>query len=201
MNRLALSMIVAGLVVATSSASAQVCNGTAPFSAGKMRAGFGVRMPNGRTVWDGEFAIGAKSGWFGGANVSITDPDFAGADNSTSFGGFFGKPMMVDAKKTIELCPQGFVTIGENSTSSFGGMVNAGRTFDQTSFNITPFAGASLHRDDFGTTSDMNLDLNLGVGFVLNKVWTIRPVLNLPLTNNGDSVFGIMGLYNFGGTP
>ena len=66
MNKLALSAVVAGLLVVTSSASAQVCNGIAPFSAGKMRGGFGVRMPNNSTIWDGEFAVGLRSGAFFG---------------------------------------------------------------------------------------------------------------------------------------
>jgi hypothetical protein len=49
--------------------------------------------------------------------------------------------------------------------------------------------------------SDFNLDLIGGAGFVLNKKWTIRPYLTLPLTNDGDSAFGVMAYLNFGGTP
>jgi hypothetical protein len=200
MRKLALSTVFAGLV-AVSSASAQVCNGIAPFSAGKMRGGFGIQMPSGGTGYTGEFAVGTQSGWFGGANFTIFSPESSLLDNSTSVGGFIGKPMMVDAKKTIELCPQGFVSFGENSTNVFGGMVNVGRTFSQTSFDLIPFGGASLHHDHAGSFNEFNLDLDIGVGFVLNKVWTIRPTLNLPLTNNGNSTFGVMGYYNFGGTP
>ena len=199
MNKIALSTVVAGLV-AISSASAQVCNGIAPFSAGKMRAGFGIDMPNGGTGWNGEFAVGTASGWFGGANVRIFSPESAVANNSTSFGGFLGKPTTVDAKKTVALCPQGFINVGDNS-NVVGGRVDVGRTFAQASFDLIPFGGASLHHDHTGSLNEFNLDLNLGVGFVLKKVWTIRPSLRLPLTNNGGSVFAVMGYYNFGGTP
>jgi hypothetical protein len=199
MNKLALSTVVAGLVVLTSSASAQVCNGTAPFSAGKLQAGFGIRMPNAGTIFDGEFASGMASGLYAGATMSILSAD--GGGSSTTFGGFLGKTMAIDAKKTVEMCPEAFLMIGENSTNSFGGGVSFGRNFQQSSFDLVPFAGASLHRDDFGSTSDFNLGIVLGTGFVLGKVWTVRPYLNVPLTNNGDSVLGIMGHLNFGGTP
>lgn len=188
------------LVLCAADLSAQVCNGIAPFSAGKMRIGAGVQMPDGATILNGEFAVGTKSGWFGGANISMIDPEGT-ADGSTAFGGFIGKPMMVDAKKTIELCPQGFVMFGENSTNSFGGGVSLGKTFSQTSFDLIPFGAASLHRDDNGLDSDFNLDLIGGAGFVLNKKWTIKPFLTIPLTNDRDSLFGVMGYLNFGGTP
>ncbi|MEO5567301.1 MAG: hypothetical protein ABIR92_02340 [Gemmatimonadaceae bacterium] len=199
MNRIATSSLVglAALVFAAADLSAQICNGTAPFSAGRLRAGAGIRMPNGGTIFDGEFAVGAASGLYGGATVSLYDPSGIGG-NSTVVGGFVGKSMLVDQKKTLELCPQFFLQIGEQSTNSFGGGVTLGRSFKQSSFDIVPFGGAFLHRDDNGVTSDFNIDLQVGAGFVLNKVWTIRPVLNLPLTNNGDSVLGIMAFLNFG---
>ena len=192
---------LAAVVLSAANLSAQVCNGIAPFSAGKMRVGASIQMPDGGTILGGEFAIGAKSGWFGGGNIQIFDPEVAGADQSTAFGGFIGKPMMVDAKKTVELCPQGFVMFGENSTNSFGGGVSLGKNFKQTSFDLIPFGGASLHRDDNGVDSDFNLDLVGGAGFVLGKKWTIRPFLTIPLTNDRDSVFGVAGYLNFGGTP
>jgi hypothetical protein len=199
MKRLTTSSLVglAALVVAASTASAQVCNGTAPFSAGNMRVGAGIRMPDGGTFFDGEFAVSAKSGLYGGATITLADPDGPG-DGSTSFGGFLGKPMLVDQAKTLELCPQAFLMIGENSTNSFGGGVTLGKNFKQTSFSLVPFGGASLHRDDFGPVSDFNFDLLIGAGFVLSEKWTIRPMLTLPLTNDRDSLLGIMGFLNFG---
>jgi hypothetical protein len=187
----------AAVVLCAADASAQICNGIASFSAGSMRAGAGVRMPDGGTFLDGEFAVSAKSGLFGGATISLFDPEFTGADGSTFFGGFLGKPMMVDAKKTVEMCPQGFIVIGDNY-NSIGGTVTVGKNFTQTSFDLVPFGGASLHRDDYSVGSDFNLDLLGGVGFVLSKKWTVRPYLTLPLTNNGELTFGVMGYLNFG---
>lgn len=206
MKRLTTSSLVglAAIIVAASNLSAQVCNGIAPFSAGNMRVGAGVRMPDGATVFDGEFAVSARTGLYGGATIAIIDPSGV-ADGSTVFGGFLGKPMMVDAKKTVEMCPQGYIQFGENSTNAFGFGITLGKNFAQTSFNLIPYGGAFLSRDDYGLADDMNLTLQGGAGFVLNKQWTIRPYLTLPLTDSGpltsgpDAVFGIMALLNFGG--
>ena len=207
MKRLTTSSLVglAALVVAASNLSAQVCNGIAPFSAGNMRAGFGVRMPDAATVFDGEFAVGSASGLYGGANLAIIDPEATTADQTTVFGGFLGKSMMVDAKKTVEMCPQGYVQFGESSTNALGFGITLGKNFRQTSFDLIPYGGAFLSRDDYGPVDDMNLTLQGGAGFVLGKHWTIRPYLTLPLTDSGpltngpDSVFGIMAFLNFGG--
>lgn len=196
---------LAALALCATDLSAQVCNGTAPFSAGNMRVGAGVRMPDGATVFDGEFAVSSSTGLFGGANIALIDPENSAADGTTVVGGFLGKPMFVDAKKTVEMCPQGFIQFGENSTNAFGFGVSFGRTFAQTSFDIVPFGSATLSRDDYGPVDDMNITLQLGAGFVLNKKWTVRPYLTLPLTdsgpltNGGDSAFGIMGYLNLGG--
>jgi hypothetical protein len=205
MKKIATTLL--GLAVVTLCAadlSAQVCNGIAPFSAGNMRIGAGIRMPDGATVFDGEFAISSSTGLYGGANIALIDPENAAADGTTVVGGFLGKPMFVDAKKTVEMCPQGYAQFGENSTNAFGFGVSFGRTFAQTSFDIIPFGSATLSRDDYGPVDDMNITLQLGAGFVLSKKWTVRPYLTLPLSDNGpltngpDSVFGIMGYLNFG---
>jgi hypothetical protein len=206
MKKIASTTLVglAAVVLTAANLSAQVCNGIAPFSAGKMRVGVGIRMPDGGNIFDGEFAMGAKSGLYGGANFSIIDPDNALADQTTVFGGFIGKTMMVDAKKTIEMCPQGFLQFGEESSNSIGGGVSFGKRFAQTSFDIIPFGAGFLHRDDPGAgDAEFELDIQGGAGFVLSKKWTIRPFLNIPLTHTDfrDNMFGISAHLNFGGTP
>jgi NAD-dependent dihydropyrimidine dehydrogenase PreA subunit len=196
---------LAAVALCAADLSAQVCNGTAPFSVGSTRVGAGVRMPDGATVWDGEFAVSSATGLYGGANIALIDPENAAADGSTVFGGFIGKTMFVDAKKTVEMCPQGFLQFGENSTNAFGVGVSFGRVFKQTSFDVVPFGNAMLSRDDYGLTDDVNITLQLGAGFVLNKKWTVRPYLTLPLTdfgpltNGNDTAFGVMGYLNLGG--
>lgn len=205
MNKIATTTLVGLAAVALCAAdlSAQVCNGIAPFSAGNMRVGAGVRMPDGANVFDGEFAVSSATGLYGGATLALISPEVG--DGTTVIGGFLGKPMFVDAKKTVEMCPQGYAQFGENSTNAIGFGVSFGRKFVQTSFDVIPFGSATLSRDDYGPIDDMNITLQLGAGFVLSKKWTVRPYLTLPLTDNGpltsggDSVFGIMGYLNLGG--
>src|SRR3954471_10816741 len=88
MKKIATTTLVGLAAVALCAAdlSAQICDGIAPFSAGNMRVGAGIRMPSGGNIFDGEFAMGAKSGLYGGARISMTDPDVG--DGTTSFGGF-----------------------------------------------------------------------------------------------------------------
>jgi hypothetical protein len=203
MRKIATTTLAGLAAVALSAAnlSAQVCNGIAPFSAGKMRAGVGIRMPDGGNIFDGEFAVSSSTGLYGGARISILDPD--AGDQTTQFGGFIGKPMSVDAKKTVEMCPEGFVMFGENSSNIIGAQVSFGRAFPQTSFDIIPFGNAAFYRADPGGNLDANfeLDINVGAGFVLNKKWTIRPSLSIPLTDTDfrDNLFGVAAYLNFGG--
>ncbi len=205
MKKIATTTLVglAAVMLSAGDLSAQVCNGIAPFSAGNMRVGAGLRMPDGATVIDGEFAVSSSTGLYGGATIALIDPEGV-ADGATVIGGFLGKPMMVDAKKTLEMCPQGFLQFGENSTNAIGGGISLGKNFSQTSFDLIPYGAAFLSRDDYGPVDDINLTLQGGAGFVLNKKWTIRPYLILPLTDGGpltsggDSVFGIMAFLTFG---
>ena len=133
---------IAAVVLCAADVAAQVCDGVDPFSAGKMRIGAGIDMPNGGEIFNGEFAVGASSGLYGGARIALMD---GVGGTATQFGGFIGKPFSVDAKKTVEMCPQGFVMIGENSTNAIGGGVSFGRNFKQTSFDLIPF-GAAFRR-------------------------------------------------------
>lgn len=200
---------ISALVLAASNLPAQVCNGTAPFSIGHMRAGVGLTFPSNATSLDGEFAYGSASGLYGGATVNIIDSE-ASTESATVFGLNGGKAMPVGTKKTVQMCPQVFVNFGsypaDRSTMSLGGGASFGTTLKQTSFDLVPFGSALLHRDSFdqtiGTTkvegSDTNLDVVLGAGFVFSKKWTVRPFLIVPLTNDRKSAFGVMGSINFG---
>jgi len=214
MRKIATTTLV-GLAVAfsASAASAQACNGTAPFSAGKMRVGVDLEFPSNATGYAGDFSVGTASALYGTASVGIVSPS-GGGGNSTTFGVRGGKVIPVGAKKTVEACPQLFFNhfSGPNSPgfdvsgNSFGAGVTFGTTMKQTSWDLVPFGGAQLHRDAVSVTgtpgaSDTNLDLLGGVGFVLSKTWTVRPMITVPLTNNGDATFGVYGSLNFGGKP
>jgi hypothetical protein len=201
---------LAAVVLTAADLSAQMCNGTAPFSAGKMRAGVGLSFPSDAMSIDGEFAVGSRSGLYGGVTASLISIDNVDG-NGTSFGLNGGKAMVMGAKKNIEFCPQllvGFGSLpGDISTLDIGGGVTFGTKMDaSTSFDLIPFGGAFLVRNrvEVGTISgsETNLALSLGAGFVFSPKWTVRPYINIPITaDNADATFGVMGSVNFGKAP
>jgi hypothetical protein len=209
MKKIASTTLVglAAVVLTAGNLSAQMCNGTAPFSVGKMRAGVGLSFPSDAMSIDGEFAIGANSGLYGGATASLISIDNVD-DNATLFGLNGGKEMVTGAKKNIAFCPQLLVQFGsypgDFSTMDIGGGVTFGTKMDaSTSFELIPFGGAFLVRNSFdaGTIdgSETNLGLTVGAGFIFNKKWTVRPMISIPITaDNADATFGVMGSVNFG---
>jgi hypothetical protein len=207
MKKIATTALV-GLAAVTMSAadlSAQMCNGTAPFSVGKMRAGVGLSFPSDAMSVDGEFAFGGSGGLYGGVTASLID--FEDVDDSGSRIGLNGgKAMVIGTKKNIEMCPQLLVSFlslpGDASGLDIGGGVTFGTKVDASkSFELIPFGGAFLVRNSIEVgpveDSEVNLGLRLGAGFIFNSKWTIRPMLDVPLTD-GDTMFGVMGSLNFG---
>jgi hypothetical protein len=187
-----------------------MCNGTAPFSVGKMRVGAGLSFPSDANQYDAEFAFGSASGLYGGVTGSILKPSGA-TDNITFLGLNGGKEMTMGTKKNIAACPQLLVRFGSfpgdaSSMDLGGGMTFATQVDASKSFDLIPFGGAFLERNSVKvgsvSSSDTNLGLTLGAGFVFNKVWSVRPSINIPLTADGaDNVISIMGSLNFGGKP
>ena len=205
---------LAAVVLGAADLSAQVCNGTASFATQKMRAGLALEFPDNATGIGGEFALGTPSGLYGGANLSMVDYDNVD-EGATVFGLSGGKSMPIGKDKKVEMCPQLMLvrqsgpnaTNFEQSMTAFGGGVTFGSLMKQTSFDLIPFGGALIHRDMFSATvggvdseaSDTNIDLVAGAGFVLSKKWTLRPSINVPLTNDREATISISGLLHFGG--
>jgi hypothetical protein len=216
MNRIASGLVgLSALVLSASTLSAQMCNGTAPFSVGPMRAGAGLEFGNRYTGIDGEFAYGDKSGWYGGATLALIDYENT-TEGATRIGLNGGKTMVVGTAKKVEMCPQVVLSrlsgsssaTVDYSTNTIGGGASFGTRLDASkSFELYPFGLALLHRDAFEQTnsglitesSDTNLDITLGAGFVFKRKWTVRPMIFIPITdNNSRSAFTVMGSINFG---
>ena len=125
MKKIATTTLVGlALVFGASAASAQMCNGTAPFSAGKMRVGVGIAFPSDANEYDGEFAVGSASGLYGGITAGLIQPS-VGTENATVFGFNGGKEMTIGTKKNVAMCPQLQAAFGsfpgDVSTTQFGG--------------------------------------------------------------------------------
>lgn len=186
--------------------SAQMCEGTASFSAGKMGAGIGFGSTDGSSSLEGSFKYGVPSGYFANAMVSTIDIDGT-TESMTGYGITGGKSVLVGTAKKVEMCPQlmlagssgnGFSTMSIGGGASFGTKLDASKSFD-----LIPFASALIARNSIeaGGVSDSQTDLfaAFGAGFVFSKVWTIRPSVSFPLTgDNHDASFNLLGTINFG---
>jgi hypothetical protein len=207
MRKIASTLVGLAVVALSTEASAQMCNGTAPFSVGKMRAGVEMAFPENATSFNGEFAYGTASGLYGGATVRMIDAE-GSSESATVYGVNGGKAMTVGSAKKVEMCPQLLASFGaypgDVSTMDLGGGVTFGTTLDASkSFGLQPFGGAYLIRNSIEAgpieASETNLSLALGAGFIFSKKWTVRPIVNIPVTQDGaDATFGIMGSVNFG---
>lgn len=216
MNRIASGIVgLSALILSANALSAQMCNGTAPFSVGPMRAGAGLEWGNRYSAIDGEFAYGAQGGWYGGVTMALIDQENT-TKGATRVGLNGGLPMLVGTTKKVEMCPQLVLSrlagssssTVDYSTNSFGAGASFGTKLDASkSFDLYPFGLALLHHDAFEQTnsglttesSDTNLDITIGAGFVFNRKWTVRPMIFIPITDgNTRSSFTVMGSINFG---
>jgi hypothetical protein len=213
MNRkfLIVTALVAG--VATS-AEAQICAGTAPFTAGHMRVGAAADFPEGFKTYGAEFAWGHQSGAYVGASLgrlTIDDTDLSGL----RFGGNAGYEIATEAMPRFRFCPVAGLTYthGPNEDPAksstleynFGGAVG---TALPAGDNIAIVPSAGLHfagmrvKTESGTTSlevsDSWLQARLAAGIVINRAITIAPVVTLPFEDGRDATFGFAASYNFG---
>jgi hypothetical protein len=205
-------------ITATSVASAQLCAGTAPFSAGPVRLAAIAQFPKDAKTFNGELALGATNGAFGGVYVgrtSLNDVD----ETLTNYGGHIGFAAPVDQAKKVELCPMALVDrataefdtgfgVGDVSATAYGlGFGVGGLASTSPTFDFVPFASVAYYKATtkatFAGTTDKTSDdfgiLTLGGGFVLNKVVTLQPNVAIPFgIDNEDPAFGITIAINIG---
>ena len=209
--------LVIGLVIGASAGSActayaQSCEGSASFASGPMRVGAGFAVTDGAKTYGINGALGDPSGWYGVASIARASFDIADA-GATDRGIAAGYAMNVTADKKIQFCPRaGFTyqsgpTVGGVSTSArefdlggtFGTAVTASPTLDVVPFGGAQYVNVSQKAEGFASTSEDFMNINIGVGFVLDRQWTIQPMLTLPVgLKGGSSTFQIGVAYSFG---
>jgi hypothetical protein len=207
-------LIVTALVagVATT-AEAQICAGTAPFTAGHMRVGVGAEFPEGGKSYGGEFAWGLANGAFVGGTVarhSVDDTDISAMDLAAN-GGY---ELRFESMPKIRVCPtaslgymMGPEVLGTKTNTlhySFGGAVGG---VLPASDNISIVPAAHLAWIGTRTTAegasdaatDSRTEARLSAGIVFNRAITIAPVVTIPIGEEGaESRFGFAASYNFG---
>jgi hypothetical protein len=210
--------LVAGIANTT---SAQVCQGTAPFSAGSDRVGVGMQFTDGAKAYGGSLAFGSGNSLFAGATVALTQ--FDGIDaNATSMSVEGGYSIAMNTERTVQLCPLvGFAyqsgpnfDTGAGTVNSsvrafaFGGSIGTTVPMSPT-LDFIPFGGATYELDHatgsfngFSSSGDQNYtNIMLGAGFVFNKTLTVQPSVSIPAGLNGAKpTYGISFAFNFG-TP
>jgi hypothetical protein len=189
--------LVAGIANTT---NAQVCQGTAPFSAGSTRIGAGM-----------QFTDGAK------AYVHTQFDDLDAGSNGVSLQG--GYSIAMNTSRSVQLCPlvgfayqsgpdfdTGFGTVSSSLRAfAFGGSIGTTVAMSPT-MDFVPFGGALYEMDHFSSSlggvsssgDDNTTVIQLGGGFVFNKVFTIQPSVLIPTESGSKPTYGISFGYNFG---
>jgi hypothetical protein len=210
-------LIVTALVAGVAAtAEAQICAGTAPFTAGQMRVGASAEFPTDAKTFGGEFAWGQPNGLYLGGTVARTSDNNNADLNAMDFGAHGGYEVRFQSMPKLRFCPTasfGYMSgpnVGpvESSTMhySIGGSVGS---VISASDNVAIVPSASLswvgarQKDTQGSTSATASDswgqARLAAGIVFNRAITLAPVVTIPLSDvGGDTRFGFAASYNFG---
>jgi hypothetical protein len=209
---LLVTALVAG--VATT-AEAQLCTGTAPFSAGRMRVGVGAEFPEGAKAYGGGLAWGHSSGLFLNGQVGRIDVN-SSTVSAMDYTAGAGYELSFDAAPRLRICPTGHfgITQGpdvgatQNSTTHYGAGASVGGVLSSSeNMAIVPSLAINwTHASDKSTTgntsttvSDSWMEAIVGAGFILNRAVTFTPMVRIPLNQDGvESSFGFSLSYNFG---
>jgi hypothetical protein len=211
--KLVMSMVMV-LLMAASSAEAQICGGRPSFRDGPLQVGIGASFTDGARGVEGTFAGGGES-VFAGVGVSVTN--FTGVDvRSAGVNAFAGAEFATDRQNKVLLCPVvrvGFGTgpdVGPVDVSTAfvqgGGSIGVIAS-DRDGMMVVPFFGLSAVYDrvmtDLGgvenSFSDTGGIADLGVGLVFNRTVGITPLISVPFSTGGsDVIFTLKFSFNFG---
>ncbi len=222
-----LLVIVGGLAALPTAATGQVCSGFASFAPGPFQV-FGSAAFNDKAKsFGGGFAFGG-AGAFGQLSIGTTSVDNVDG-SSFNFGGGAGYQISLDKRSVVHLCPIASVgfSSGPNDIDVFG---DGSLVLDlsETDFEFGVALGAVASRsgqtqiipagslalvsatfkakDQVSGASDSQSEtfglLGLGLGFVFNQVFTLRPGVAIPFGLEGASTTFVVALsMNFGQRP
>ena len=185
-------------------AQAQLCAGTAAFSAGRMRADVGAEFPAGGKAYGAGLIWSHQSGAYFGGQITRQDPTGA-AESATDLQANVGYQTSFDGLGKTRFCPTGHfgITNRPNNQESVTHYALGG-TFGQVlsssdNMALAPSLGASWVHYSSGNVSDSWIEATLGAGFIFNRDVTFTPMLRLPLNQDGaEATFGFSLSYNFG---
>jgi hypothetical protein len=198
---LIVTALVAGVAV---SADAQLCAGSASFSAGRMRAGVGAEFPAGGQAYGAGLTWSHRSGAYFGGQITRQDPNGA-AESATDLQANVGYQTSFDGLGKARFCPIGHFGItnrpnNQESVTHFALGGTLGWTLSSSeNMTLAPSLSTSWVHYSSGGVSDSWIEATLGAGFIFNRDVTFTPMLRLPLNQDGaDPTFGFSLSYNFG---
>jgi Outer membrane protein beta-barrel domain len=209
--------LVAGIATTM---NGQVCQGTAPFSAGSARIGAAMQFTSGAKAYGAGLAFGSSNSLFASADYVHTQfDDLNAGSNGVDLQG--GYSIAMNTSRSIQLCPivgfayqsgpdfdTGFGTVSSSIRAfAFGGSIGTTVPMSPT-LDLVPFGGASYQLTHAtsslagvsSSVDDNTTVLQAGAGFVFNKVMTIQPSVSLPTESGSKPVWSISFGFNFG-TP
>ena len=212
-----LSVVAALTVLAALPLDAQLCAGTASFTTGRMQAGGQFLSNDDYSSYGVGLAVGNARGLYGGVQLANNDYDFV--NESGLAVGVGGGYQMRPAKQGFQICPVASMVIGLGP-DNIGGSNTDMSTFQLSAgaliglvahrsgnMQIIPTGGLSLVNQKVtlsapgGSADDSEtfFAIDLGAGLVFNQVWTIRPMLSLPMgADNREESVSLGVSYNFG---
>jgi hypothetical protein len=208
-----LSVVAAFSLVAALRSDAQLCAGTAPFTTGRMQFGGQLVSNNDYSSYGVGANLGNARGVYGGAQIANNDYD--SVNESGLWIGLGGGYQTRPAKAGYQICPVAAIgvglgpdNIGNGSTDMSVRQLSAGAIIGKVAhrtrdFQIIPTGGLSIVNSKVtvgsADVSDTFFALDLGAGFLVNSVWTIRPMLSIPFGDDGRDESLVLGVaYSFG---
>lgn len=212
-----LSILAAFSLIAALPAHAQLCAGTASYTTGRMQAGGQLVSNDDYSSYGVGMNVGNARGLYGGVQLAKNSYDFI--DESGLSVGVGGGYQMRPAKQGFQICPVAALGIGlgpdniggsdtDMSTFQFSAGALIGMVAHRSgNFQIIPTGGLSLVNSKVtlsapgGNVDDSEtfFALDLGAGLIFNSVWTIRPMLSLPMgADNREESLSLGVSYNFG---
>jgi hypothetical protein len=213
-----LSIIAAFSLIAALPAHAQLCAGTASYTTGRMQVGGQFVSNDAYSSYGVGLNVGNARGVYGGVQLANNDYDFV--DESGLVIGVGGGYQMRPAKQGFQICPVAALHIGlgpddiggsntDMSTFQFSAGALIGMVAHRSgNLQIIPTGGLSITNSkvtlsapggENAEDSETYLGIDLGAGLVFNSVWTIRPMLSLPMgADNREESVSLGVSYNFG---
>ncbi len=219
LNRVMAWVVVSVFVaVVPNRIAAQGCVGLPSLTTHPLNVAVGAEFTEDAKAFGGRFGFGSSTS-FAGISASLAEYD--GIDESAPSLGFDGGlAFPVGVSRRASVCPvasigyefgpnfeTGFGELELGTLSLTGGVAFGGAAYSTPGLQILPFASAQLAyarvKAELAGESDSDSEtfglLDLGLGFLFNGQFAVRPVITIPFgLDEADPLFGLSFVIGFG---